>query len=225
MDIDISSDIDAALRELPDFFQSQVPFALAGAVVDTAFDIRRRIVGSTWGEAFDVNNARFPGVLFRVKEPGGGRPVGSGAAAGMARQLRGDGTAGVDVGGVLPRGYTEDHAQGGTKKPKGATIAIPTEPSTVRTSTGRVSKPKKPLNITKRRDTWLLEKGGRKVAIMQKKHGAKDSTAIYIFAKSAEIPKRFRFYEDATDTALRVFSGHFDARFAAAVRSSRFFPG
>ena len=77
--------------------------------------------------------------------------------------------------------------------------------------------------ITNKKNHFLLKKGGRKVAIM--KRDGKNTTAVYLFINSAPIPKRFRFYEDAEDTAIRVFPGHFDSRFAKVIRTSRFSMG
>jgi len=218
--IDISSDIDKALREVGDTFERQIPFAMAGAITDTAFDVRRRVVGSTWNNAFDVRNKALPKRMFRVMDETGA-PM-RGGARNVSRQLKTTGVAEISVGDSLGRDWTHEQAEGGTKTARGTNIAVPVKPDTLRSPTGRIRKPNKPLAITNKKNHFLLKKGGRKVAIM--KRDGKSTTAVYLFIKSAPIPKRFRFYEDAEDTTLRVFPGHFDNRFARAIRTSRFVP-
>jgi len=219
--LDITSDIDQALRDVDDFFWTQIPFAMGGALTDTAFDSRRRIVGSTWEKAFDVNNARFPGVAFKVMK--NGQPARRAASA-LKRDLVTTGTASLDLGQALDRDFVRRQAEGGTKTPRGGTIAVPVRPGEVRGASGRVLKSKKPLALEKRKDHYTLKRGGRKVAVMKRARGSRDTTAVYLFIKQAGIKKSFQFYEDAEETALRVFPRHFDNRFARAIRSSRFFP-
>lgn len=221
INIDITSDIDEALRDTEDFFQSQVPFAMSGAIVDTAFDVRRRVVGRTWDNAFNVRNKALPGRMFKVMDETGG--VLRGGARNVSRQLKTTGEAEISVGDQLGREWTHNQAEGGTKTGRGGHIAVPVEGDKLRAPAGRIRKPNKPLAITNKKNHFLLKKGGRKVAIMKRE--GKSTTAVYLFMQSASIPKRFRFYEDAEDTALRVFSGHFDNRFARAIRTSRFVPG
>jgi hypothetical protein len=64
-------------------------------------------------------------------------------------------------------------------------------------------------------------KNGKNRIILQKKGG--EVVPKYLLIKRAEIPATFRFEQDATDTALRVFSGHFGTRLALAIGKSRVF--
>ena len=213
LEIDLTHDLDAAIRGFEEL-ERQVPFVMAQALVDTAFDVRRTIVGSTYPNAFEVKNKRFPGVMFKVMQDGA--PF-RGGPGGLARGLRATGEAEISVGDSLGRsGYMEVHTSGGVKKPRGATIAVPTTPSDVRGASGRVLKRNRPVTITKRKSHFLLKKGGRKVAIMKRE--GENLTAVYLFLPSANIDKSFRFYEDAERVALRVFSGHLDTRLARVMR-------
>lgn len=221
IEIDITSDIDEALRDTEDFFWSQVPFAMAGSLVDTAFDVRRRVVGSTYPEAFQVRNKALPGRMFKVMDETGG--VLRGGARNVSRSLKSEGNVTISVGDQLGRDWSAKQATGGVKGARGGSLAVPVRGDDLRGASGRILKRNKPRNITDKKRFFLVKKGGRKRAIMERR--GKDTTAVYLFMNQAQIPKRFRFYEDAEDTALRVFSGHFDNRFARAIRSSRFFPG
>ncbi len=215
--VDIDSNIDAALRDFTELERRQLPFALSGAMLDTAFDVRRRIVGSTYPEAFDVKNKRFAGVMFKVTKDGAA--VRRGAAAGITRELRSAGEVSVSVKDTLGRDYMQRHTRGGTKTPRGGSIAVPVTPGEVRGASGRVLARNKPLALGKKRNHFTLYKGGRKAAVMRRDGDA--LTAVYLFLKQAGIEKSFRFYEDAEQTALSVFSGHFDNRLARALRSMR----
>lgn len=221
INIDITSDIDEALRGVKDTFERQIPFAMAGALTDTAFDVRRRVVGSTYPEAFKVRNKALPGRMFKVMDETGG--VLRGGARTVSRSLKAEGSVTLSVGDSLGREWSQDQAEGGTKTARGGSLAVPVRGDELRGVSGRVLKRNLPRNITDKKRFFLVKKGGRKRAIMERK--GKDTTAVYLFMQSAQIPKRFRFYEDAEDTALRVFSGHFDHRLAQAIRTSRFFPG
>ena len=229
--IDISSDIDKALRDVGDTFERQIPFAMVGAITDTAFDVRRRVVGSTYPNAFDVKNTRFANVLFNITKDGetkwGGMRV-------LKRELNATGSTEIDVrqvplpsrgGGSPDREYIERHATGGSSAPRSSAFAVPKQKfqSQLRGKSGQILKRNKPMNITNKKKYFVKEKGGRKVAIMER--NGKDITAVYLLLNNpVPIPKRFRFYEDAEDTTLRVFPGHFDNRFARAIRTSRFVP-
>lgn len=220
-DIELTSDIDAALRDVRDTFERQIPFALTGAVVDTAFEVRRRVVESTWGDAFDVKNARFAGVTIKVMDDTGGQLRGGVGA--LTRQLRSNDEFEISVGDSLGREYLANHASGGTKHPRTSNIAVPVEPEKVRGASGRVLKNKKPINLTNKKQFFVLKRGGQKLAIMERR--GKDTTAVYLFMSQAQIPKRFRFYEDAMDTVDVSFFKNLDDRLAGVIRSSRFYPG
>lgn len=218
--IDITSDIDEALRDVDDFFESQVPFVVAGALTDTAFDVRRRIVGSTWQEAFQVRNRALPGRAMKVMDDTGG--VLRGGARTTTRALKSHGTVSISVGDIMNLEWSERQATGGVKKARGGTIAVPVNGNALRGVSGRVLKRNLPMNITNKKRFFLMKKGGRKHAIMERKGDS--MTAVYLFMEQANIPKHFRFYEDAEATALRVFSGHVDNRLSRVIKSSRFFP-
>lgn len=221
LSVNITSDIDLSLGEIKKTFEDQIPFAMSQAVLDTAFQARNKVVQSTWPEAFDVKNARFPGVLFKITDEGGG--VYRGGAREFAKQLRGTGTASVYLSDTMGHDYIEDHTSGGTKTPQGTNIAIPSEPGSVRGPSGRVLSPNKPLNVTKKKKVFLLERNGRKIGIMERKENNRLKT-IYNFVKSANIDKAFNFYEDVDLVADSSFFRLFDERMARIITRSRFYP-
>lgn len=217
-DVDITSDIEQVMREVDVFFEKDIPFTVAGALNDTAFDVRRRIVGATFQNAFTVRNNRFPGTLWKVDKIAlGGRD------SQLSRFKSGDiNTMTAMVRQKLDRGYIEDHIVGGTKLPRGSSIAVPSDGgSGLRTKSGRIAKRNKPLEIVNRRDHFLVkDKGGRKRFIARRNGSALD--IVFRFTQSANIAPRFRFYQDAFDTVDRVMLRHWGNRMATVVNRSRF---
>lgn len=228
--IDITSDLNIAIKEVGEFFWTEIPFAMSGAMVDTMFDVQKRIVESTYPAAFTVRNKAFPRRLWRVKVNGAGS---SSAMYKMLRnELRTGGVAEILLqqqplpssgGGSADREYMEDHVTGGTKTPSrgGRSIAVPIDIG--RTSTGRIPAAKKPTRIRNKKGTFVRPgKGGTRVIMERQRNG--DVRAWYVLAPSVKIDRRFRFYEDGIDTVERVFSGHLNTRMSRVVAKSRFTP-
>lgn len=203
LEIDLTSDIDRVFSEVGDFFRDQIPFAAAGALNDTAFDIRRRIVESTWPKAVTMRNNVFPGRIFRVRQK---------ATKAMLEAIIGD-DGGFD--------YVERLAEGGTKVPRGNWIAVPIgDPK--RNKGGSIARAYKPAML-KNSFVRTTKSGNNRVILQKNRDGT--ISAKYLLIKRAEIPATFRFYEDSADTGLRVFSGHFGTRLALAISKSRVFSG
>lgn len=202
LEVDISSDIDRVFSEVGDFFRDQVPFAAAGALNDTAFDIRRRIVGSTWPKAVTMRNRVFAGRVFKV---------GQKATKGLLEAV-------IEADGNFD--YVERLADGGTKVPRGNWIAVPIG-DVRRNKGGSIPKAYKPSML--KNSFVRTTKNGKNRIILQKKGG--EIIPRYLLIKRAQINATFRFEEDATDTGLRVFSGHFGSRLALAISKSRVFSG
>ena len=218
INFDITSDIDEVIREVGTFFERDIAFTVAGAMNDTAFDVRKRIVGTTFGNAFNQRNPRFPNILWRVDKVRTG-----GAGNDLSRFRAGE----IDsmtalVRQTLDRDYIENHVVGGTKLPRGSSIAIPANGGNgLRTKTGRIAKRNTPIRITDRRDHFLAkDKGGRKRFIARRSSSGLE--IVFRFKQSVDIKPRFRFYQDAFDTVDRVMLRHWGRRMAQVVNKSRF---
>lgn len=203
LEVDISSDIDRVFSEVGDFFRDQIPFAAAGALNDTAFDIRRRIVGSTWPKAVTMRNRVFPGRVFKV---------GQKASKALLEAV-------IEADGKFD--YVERLVDGGTKVPRGNWIAVPIG-DVRRNKGGSIPKAYKP-SMLKNSFVRSTKDGKNRIILQNNRDGT--VSPRYLLIKRAQINATFRFYEDATDTALRVFSGHFGTRLALAVYKSRVFSG
>ena len=203
--IDISSDIDAALKDVGQFARRELPFGTSGAINDTMFDVRKRVTTSTFDKAFEVRNRRFAGRLWQVTQK-----ARKGHLEAMLTQ-------------TLDRGYMQDHVTGGTKTGRtGGRVAIPAQPGKMRSGQGRIRKNLKPRSLEAKKTTFVVAKGSKKFIMRRQRGGGAE--LLYSIVPSAKIDRRFRFYEDAMDTTLRVFSGHWNTRMTRAIATSRFFP-
>lgn len=201
--IDVTSDIDAAIAEVGDFFRSKIPRATKDAINFSAFDIRNEIINVTWAKAFKVRNKVFPGRLFRVTK-----------TATQADLMAHIGNS------VHSAGYDEmlaSHAMGGTRKQRGR-VAIPAQPDKMRTATGRIRAPLKPRNL---KGTYTVKTGTRTL-VLRRMGRQKKATVMYVIVPSAKIRKTFDFYDDATATGIRVFPGYWRVAMNEAIAYSRF---
>lgn len=220
LEINIQSDMDRVMRSVDDYFNKDIPFTVARAINDTAFDVRRRIVGSTYPNAFNVRNPRMANVLWNVKK-----------VTNLSAFKRGEVSA--MEGGVFQnhnlkgggRDWVDNHLDGGIKRPhSGSSIAIPKDGESMRSGNGRISARNKPMRITDKKDTFLMkDKAGRKKFIARR--NGKNLDVVYVFAKSARIEGKFQFYQDAFDTVDQVMLGHWTNRMNEVVAKSRFTTG
>lgn len=201
ININVTSDIDAAMASVGDFFRSQIPFATSVALNNSAFDIRNEIVTVTWGKAFKVRNKALPRVMFQVVKSSKTNLV-------------------AVVEQTLDRDWPGRQAAGGVKTGHtGGRVAIPTTPDKMRNATGRIRASLKPARLAGTKGVFTVQSGGRKLIF---KRVRKKTQLLYSIVPSARIPKRFMFYEDATATAIRVFPGYWRLAMNEAIASSRF---
>lgn len=176
--------------------QAQIPFAQSKALNDTAFQIRRQIVQHTYPDAFTVRNSRFINSVLRVE---------------TANKTN----LNARVFDKLGRDYLERQAKGGTKTPQGNNLAIPGVRNTARTAGGAIRKSDRPRSMLNRKDVFKTDK-----AIYQRQ-GNQPLKILYILEPSANIPKRFPFYEDASKVANTRFKANYQAALRYAMRTAR----
>ena len=202
INLNISSDIDAAIAEVGNFFRRQIPFATSIAINNTIYDVRRDVIEDSWPKAFKVRNKALPRRLFKV--------VKKATKADLKALLSQD----------LDRGWVERQAKGGIKTgSQGGRVAIPTNPEPMRTSTGRIRASLKPARLTTTPGTYVIKKGAKTFIMQRSKRSTK---LLYSVVASAKISKRFSFDEDTVATTIRVFPGYWRLAMNAAIAKSRF---
>lgn len=198
MRLGVSIDFRSAVEALDGAQKRQVPFAIAKTLTGLAFEARKHLVDVTGPRDFDIRNKRFLGVALRV-DP--------------ARKDKLEAT----IYDRLGREYLKTQAEGGTKKPRGSAIAIPSrELQAKRTSTG-VPKRLRPRNIPA---TFKLRIGADEY-LARRKGRAKKLEVVYLLERKAMIPKRFRAYEDVAAVVQRSANEIFAREMARALASAR----
>jgi len=202
MEINVKADYDGLRRRLNTMQQKQLPFAFSQALNDTAFDVRKRIVEVTYPRSFEVRNRSFARASFRVNKASKRNLVAS-------------------VEDKLNRGNLKMHAEGGTKKPRGSSIAVPSDIMKAKRRAKGIPKGQRPRQI--------LEQPGAFIAVMKsgkkgiwKRRGKKrlPIDLLYSFQTSAEIKKAFPFYKDAESIVRKRFNDRFNANLRRALRSA-----
>ncbi|NDV20835.1 hypothetical protein GO013_15600 [Pseudodesulfovibrio sp. JC047] len=200
MQIKVDSQIGSVLGTfIRGLAKRQLPYATANAINSTCFDIRDHTVKHTYPDSFEVRNKNFARAAFRVDKANKRRLVGR-------------------VYDRLQRRWLERQARGGTKRPHGSNLAIPTS-NIKRTASGRVGVAKRPRNL---RNAFVADLNGKGKAVYQRygRKGRKLRLA-YVLEPRARVGKRFSFYEDATTVTNKRFPKHFSRAFAHAVRTSK----
>ena len=124
LSLNVGSNINQVAGWLTKVQRKQLPFATAGALTATAFDVRKHVIEKTFPRDFDLRNKRFAAAALRVEKAN-------------TRKLR------AAVYDRLGREYLETQARGGIKRPTGQWISIPTK-HIQRTAAGKVGKAKRP---------------------------------------------------------------------------------
>lgn len=199
MELDLQVNTIGVLKFLETVHKKQVPYATSSALNATIFEVRKEIVGRTWEAAFEARNKRFPNTLFRVRKA-------------TKRRFS------VTLYDRLGRASLDLHAKGAVKRPKAGSLAIPTG-NIKRTASGKISKARRPQGL---RNSFVADLRGRGRAVWQRygRDGSK-LRLMYDLERSAQISKRFMFYEDAEKVALRQYPRQWDKSFMRAVRTAR----
>ena len=190
-------------RFLSNVHRKQIPFATARALTSTAFDVRKELVDRVYPSAFNLKNKKFPSIVSNVKKA-------------TKRDLT------ATVGNIRGRAidYLSLHAEGGTKRPQGRHLAIPTQ-HTKRGARGAVPKARRPRQLLGNKKTFVTSVNGTRVIAQRKTKKAYPIEVKYVFTPDAKIDKALAFFESAKKVVNRVFDTHFATSFARAIRTAR----
>jgi len=186
LEINVESNISALTKAMDAFGKDQLPFAMAGALTATAFIVRNTIVKDTFPRSFDVKNKRFAGAAFRVDKAN-------------KRKLE------ARVFDRLDKEYLAMQESGGTKRPRGNSIAIPTDEIRV---TGRgVAKARRPRQLLQsgKRAFRTRSRTGQEIIAQRRGKKRYPLRTLYILEPRANIKPRFPFYTVAIVSAQKAF--------------------
>tara|TARA_R100001510_G_scaffold52706_1_gene53658 strand:+ start:574 stop:1221 length:648 start_codon:yes stop_codon:yes gene_type:complete len=186
LEINVESNISALTKAMDAFGKDQLPFATSKALNDTAFIVRNTIVKETFPRSFDVKNKRFAGVAFKVDTAN-------------KRKLE------ARVFDRLNKDYLALQESGGTKRPRGNSIAIPTDEIKV---TGRgVTKARRPRQLLQSGKRAFRTKSKTGQDIIAQRRGKKryPLKVLYVLEPQADIKPRFPFYAVGLNLAQKTF--------------------
>jgi hypothetical protein len=202
MALKVDSNVKEFRRSLKRIHRRQIPFATMIAINDTIFQVRARIVERTYPRAFTVRNKRFAGTAFRINK---------------AKKTNLTAT----LYDRLDRASLALHATGGTKRPKGGSLAVPTQ-NVRRTGTGKIGKANRPRALIAAGKGFKATLRKSSPAIFKRKgKGGRKLELMYSLLPTARIKARFPFEKDATATASRAFPNNFSKAMARAIASAK----
>ncbi|WP_158812065.1 hypothetical protein [Beijerinckia sp. L45] len=175
----------------------QIPFALAQSLNDAAEATRKTLIEDTWPSSIKQRNKSFMKAALTLK---GNRAT--------KKRLR------VAITDKLNRASLALHADGGTKVPRRANLAVPSKQIAARRSGRGVPQSLKPLNLADsfKKGDVIYQRVGKK--------GRKLKLA-YVLKKAVKIKKDVPFRQDFARSMRREVSRAFGPRFRAAMKTRR----
>lgn len=200
------SDFERVAKRL-DAFADQIPFALAKSLNDAADIARRQIIDDTWPHHVSVRNSGFMNAALTTK-----------GTRATKRKLS------VVLYDRLGRAGLQLHAVGGTKRPRGRNLALPSAKVAARRTGKGVPKNLRPLalpNSFKQGDIIYQRVGKYQKA--GKRSAAKDTRGLklmYTLKPSVRIRPDVPFYQDFASTMRREVPKAFNKNIKLAMATA-----
>jgi hypothetical protein len=198
IEFNVKSDYKRLERRLNAIERKQLPFAFSKTLNDVAKRIRKRIVDRTYPAAFDVRDGKFANATFKIDFS-------------SKRKLE------ARVYDRLGRANLKLHAEGGIKRAKRGSIAVPSQYVKDRRTGRGVRRSLRPREVVDSQKGYKTQR-----AIFQA-YGPKASKKrlLYSLIPSARISKQFPFYEDANKIVRKDLSRVFNYQLKQALRSRK----
>ena len=205
--VNVSSNYKKLSRLLDQVGRRQLPFAFAKTLNQTMKAVGKYTVARTYPRAFDVRNKGFFKAAMFTKDA---------VRWATKTKLR------VSARDRFDWGNLQLHATGGTKRARSGRIAIPSRyVGSRRLKSGRVKDALLPRTVVNTPKGFIDRDGPRDAIYQRYGRGGKQVRLLYVLHRSARIPKRFRFYEDAERITRTVSPKLFSKNFSHAIRTAR----
>ena len=205
--VNVSSNYKKLSRSLDQVGRKQLPFAVAKTLNQTMKAVAKYTVARTYPRAFDVRNKGFFKAAMFTKDA---------VRWATKTKLR------VSARDRFDRGNLQLHATGGTKRARSGHIAIPSRyVGSRRLKSGRVKDALLPRAVVNTPKGFIDRDGPRDAIYQRYGRGGKQVRLLYVLHRSAKIPKRFRFYEDAERITRSVSPKLFRRNFSQAIKTAR----
>ena len=204
--VNVSSNYKKLSRSLDQVGRKQLPFAFAKTLNETMKAVGKYTVARTYPRAFDVRNKGFfKAAMF----------TGDAVRWATKTKLR------VSARDRFDRGNLQLHATGGTKRARSGRIAIPSRYTKATRGARGVRKALRPRAVVNTPKGFIDRDGPRDAIYQRYGRGGKQVRLLYVLHRSARIPKRFRFYEDAQRITRAVSTKLFRKNFSQAIKTAR----
>jgi len=205
--VNVSSNYKKLSRSLDQVGRKQLPFAFAKTLNQTMKAVGKYTVARTYPRAFDVRNKGFFKAAMFTKDA---------VRWATKTKLR------VSARDRFDRGNLQLHTIGGTKRARSGHIAIPSRyVGSRRLKSGRVKDALLPRTVVNTPKGFIDRDGPRDAIYQRYGRGGKQVRLLYVLHRSAKIPKRFRFYEDAGRITRQVSPKLFRRNFSQVIRTAR----
>lgn len=220
--VDITSDIDEAMKDVAKFFNRQIPYATMLSVNATARDVQAKLRGDTIPNAWTVRNKALTNAMttFIPDEKSG-----QGGLFKTNNFLKGKdsiviGPARGQNGHLAGEGFAERQVTGATKTPKNQHIAVPQiGPGLKRLAGGSIPAGKKPKNILDNERFFIK---GKAIYERMGKDGNRLRYRYALPTQAKGTTNLSGFFPAAFATVTAVFPGHFETAMNRAISTSRF---
>ena len=210
MQINIRSNYKRLSRSLDQVGRKQLPFAFAKTLNETMKAVEKYTVARTYPRAFDVRNRAF----FRAAMFGNSKKHGNAVKWATKTKLR------VSARDRFDRGNLQLHATGGTKRARSGRIAIPSRFTKATRGARGVRKALRPRAVVNTPKGFIDRDGPRDAIYQRYGRDGKQVRLLYVLHRSAKIPKRFRFYEDAERITRSVSPTLFRKNLSQALKTA-----
>lgn len=205
MRVDIQFDSKAVQRALKGF-ESQMPFVAQQTINAVLVDMQTAQMNHS-RTAFNIKNEGFLKRSNKVSFAKKTNLTGQFAIADMPGSRK---TSDILV----------QHEDGGTKKPRGRSIAIPTM-NVKRNARGAVPAGKRPRAVIDSGKAFPIQLHGRRFIATRSGPKKKPKLKVlFVLTPSARITPRLRFYDTGNRVIARVTQGHMDAAIKKAISTA-----
>ena len=198
--VSISVDFAAVTRQLTDVQRRQMPFAIKNTLDGIAFAARREMIDVAAPRDLEIRNKRFFGVAIRVDKAAKDKFV-------------------ARIYDALGREFLKTQVEGGYNKPAGGRRAftVPVDELKAKRTGAGVPKRLRPKEV---KDSFRIEQGGR-TYIARRVGRRGEIELLYLLAKKARIPRRWKAYDALDQIAQSRASVIFAEQFARALATAR----
>ena len=202
MQISMKTNISKFTKAIDLIGKSQIPFATSRALNETAKDVREQILTGTYPRSFTVRNKQFAKRMFKVDRS-------------TKRKLV------ARVYDSLGRDYMAMQESGGTKKPKGNNLAIPTDQ--IKRGARGIPKGRRPRALINPGNKSFRQTlpNGQDVILQRRTKKRYPLKVLYLFEPSVKIKPTFPFYEDGRKVAQKMFNINFKKHFKLAKMTAK----